>query len=271
MAELAVRCPLDECNLHNDLGRHPMGAKAWQSFGFSEWRFWDLELVEPRTKLQQQLRVEAGADFAGEDEIIPIEVSHEQCAETDAAALRIRESSNDEFLCGLALHLQPVRRAAVLVRWCAALCDHSFPSFPASTLPGVVVRNFWNVRQRRTEREVVKQCASSVERQAHHGTAVEPEDVEYVISDSASRIPRGLAVKDYVTYRKLGDCLGDGRVVLRQPVTRIKLHIAAILERKHADSIQLTLEDPLGPGETFLGQRCCHWHNPFWERCWFLV
>ena len=47
---------------------------------------------------------------------VPIEVSHQQRAETDAAALRIRESANDEFLRRLALHLQPVRRAAVLVR-----------------------------------------------------------------------------------------------------------------------------------------------------------
>src|SRR5215467_10944735 len=116
MAQLAVCGPLDERNLHDDFGSHPVCANARQSFGFREWRVWDLELVQPSTKRQQQFRVEAGADFAGEDEIILIEVAYEQRAETDAAALRICESANDEFLSGLALHLQPMRRAAVLVR-----------------------------------------------------------------------------------------------------------------------------------------------------------
>src|SRR5262245_1610898 len=116
MTQLAVCGPLDKRNLHDDFGSHPVCANARQSFGLRERRVWDLELVQPNTKLQQQFCVEARADFAGEDEIIPIEVAYEQRAETDAAALRIRESADDEFLSGLALHLQPMRRAVVLVR-----------------------------------------------------------------------------------------------------------------------------------------------------------
>src|SRR5215510_11898310 len=115
MAQLAVRGPLDECNLDDDFGQDPMCTNAWQSFSFRERRFRDLELVQPRTKLQQQPGVEAGADFAGKDEIVTIEVPHEQRTKTDAAALRIRESANDEFLSSLALHLQPMRRATVFV------------------------------------------------------------------------------------------------------------------------------------------------------------
>jgi hypothetical protein len=116
MAQLAMCRPLDERNLHHDFGSHPVCANARQSFGLRKGRLWDLELVQPSTKLQQQFRVEAGADFAREDEIIPIEVAYEQRAETDPAALWIRESANDKFLSGLALHLQTVRRAAMLVR-----------------------------------------------------------------------------------------------------------------------------------------------------------
>src|SRR6266571_8328478 len=116
MAQLSMHGPFDEGSLHDDFRQHPMCTKARQPFGFRERRFRDLELVEPRTQVQQQLRVEAGADFAGKDEIIPIEIPHEQRAETDTAAPWIRESANDELLRSLALHLQPVRRAAVLVR-----------------------------------------------------------------------------------------------------------------------------------------------------------
>src|SRR4030095_739582 len=115
MPQLAVRGPLDERNLHDDFGSHPVCTNARQSFGFRERRVRDLEPVQPRTKLQQQFRVEAGADFASEDEIISIEIAHEQRSEAYAAALRIRESAHDEFLSILALHLQPMRRATVLV------------------------------------------------------------------------------------------------------------------------------------------------------------
>src|SRR5262245_37165638 len=116
MAQLAMCRPLDERNLHDDFGSHPVCANARESFALREWGVRDFEVVQPSTKFQQQFRVEARADFTGEDEIIPIEVAYEQRAETDAAALRIRESADDEFLSSLALHLQPMRRAAVLVR-----------------------------------------------------------------------------------------------------------------------------------------------------------
>src|SRR5213596_3796808 len=52
-----------------------MCANPWQPFGLRERRFRNRELVQPRTQVQQQLRVEAGANFAGEDEIIRVEVT----------------------------------------------------------------------------------------------------------------------------------------------------------------------------------------------------
>src|SRR2546428_223587 len=114
MAQLTVHSPFDEGYLHNNFGQDPMCANTWQPFRFREGRLRDFEFVQPRAQVQQELRVETGADFAGKDEIIPIEVPHEQRAETDAAALRIRESADDKLLRSLALHLQPVRRAAML-------------------------------------------------------------------------------------------------------------------------------------------------------------
>src|SRR5262249_25594346 len=99
-----------------DFRPDPMCANAWQSLGFGERRIRDLKLVEPSTQVQQQLRVEARADFAGKDEIIPIEVPDKQRAETDTTALWIGESANDKLLRRFAFHLQPVRRTPVFVR-----------------------------------------------------------------------------------------------------------------------------------------------------------
>ena len=88
---------------------------------------------------RSSLRIETRADLAGEDEVVAIEIADEQRAQADAAALRIGESADDEFLRRLALHLQPVRRAAVLVGRVAAFRDHAFPSFAAGALPRLVV------------------------------------------------------------------------------------------------------------------------------------
>ena len=98
MPQLAVHRPLGERDLHDDLRPHPVRAQARQAVGLRERRRRDFELVEPRAQLEQQLGVEARADLAGEHEISPVEVADEQRAEADAAALRIGEAADDEFL-----------------------------------------------------------------------------------------------------------------------------------------------------------------------------
>ena len=75
-----------------------------------------LDRVETVSKVEQHLRVEAGADLSGKHQIGPVVVADEQRAEPDARALWIGEAADDEFLRELALHLQPVLRAAMLVR-----------------------------------------------------------------------------------------------------------------------------------------------------------
>ena len=71
----------------------------------------------------------------GEDEVVALEVADEQRAEADARALRIGEAADHELLRRLALHLQPVRRAAVLVRRVAPLRDDALPALAARALP----------------------------------------------------------------------------------------------------------------------------------------
>ena len=95
--------------------------------------------IEARAQVEQQLRVEAGADLAGKHEVLAFVVADEQRAEADARALRIGKAADDELLRRLALHLQPVLRAAMLVRRAAAFRDHAFPAFAPRAFPRLVV------------------------------------------------------------------------------------------------------------------------------------
>src|SRR5690242_8084764 len=108
--------PLDERHLYHDLRLHPVRAHPRQASRLREWRRRDLQRIELRAQLTQKLRVEAGADFTGEDEVVALVVADEQRAESDASALRVGEAADDELLRRLALHLEPVRRAPMLVR-----------------------------------------------------------------------------------------------------------------------------------------------------------
>ena len=83
-------------DLHDDLRPHPVRAQARQALGLRERRLRDLERVEPRAQVEQQRRVEAGADLPGEARSRPVEVADEQRAEADARALRIGEAADDE-------------------------------------------------------------------------------------------------------------------------------------------------------------------------------
>ena len=115
MAKLAVHRPFDEGDLDDDLRTHPMRAHAWQPDGLRERRLRDLERIQPRAEIQQQLRVETGADLPAKTKSSRLEVAHQQRAEADPYALWVREPANDELLRRFTLHLQPVRRAAMLV------------------------------------------------------------------------------------------------------------------------------------------------------------
>src|SRR5438132_11998317 len=107
MAKLPVHRPLDESDLHDDLGTHPMRAFARQADRSGERRLRDLERIQPRAEVQQQLRIEARADLAREDKVDAalFEVADEQRAKADASALRSGEPADQELLRRLALHL----------------------------------------------------------------------------------------------------------------------------------------------------------------------
>src|SRR5439155_5580075 len=163
MPQLAVHGPLDEGDLHDDLRARPMRAQAGQPLRARERRRRDLDPIEPRAQIEQQLRVEAGADLAGEHEIVLLEIPDEQRAEADASALRIGEAADDELLRRLAFHLQPVRRTPMLVRRVAALRDDAFPALPAGPLPGFLVVQRFDARKGGPERQIAQEAEPLVE------------------------------------------------------------------------------------------------------------
>ena len=60
MPQFAVRRPLDEGDLHDDLGTCPM-RPARQSLTFRERSVWDFEFIETGAEIQEKLRIETRA------------------------------------------------------------------------------------------------------------------------------------------------------------------------------------------------------------------
>ena len=183
MAQLSMDRPFDEARLHDDFRPDPVRAEPWQSLALRERGRWHLEGVELRPKLAQQRRIETGAQLSREHEIVTVEVADEQRTETDARSLRIGEPAHDQLLGRLALHLEPVRRAAVLVPGVAPLGDHALPAFAACALPRPVVFEQRDTAQWTLQRQLAQELTTGVEREPGDVTAVEPHDVEHVIGD----------------------------------------------------------------------------------------
>ena len=82
-----------------------------------------------RVQAVQGLPAEAGADFAGVDELVlGIVVAQQQRAEPGAGPARVGEAADDEFLAGFALELQPVPGPAAAVGRVGALGDDPLPA-----------------------------------------------------------------------------------------------------------------------------------------------
>ncbi len=228
-----------------------MGAQPRQADGFRERRFGNLQRIQTRAKVQQHLRVEASADLAREHQVAAVEVADEQSTEPDPLALRVSETADDQLLARLAFHLEPVRRASMLVLRVAALGNHTFPPFGARALPGLVIVQRLDSSDRRTKVQRFQQCLTLFERQRGDVATVEPQDVEYVIRESPLTAPRagGFPIEDDVVDTAVLHRIDHGRVgafsgSLLRDNSRTS---AAVLESQHADAVELALENPLGP------------------------
>src|SRR6185369_16163683 len=156
--QLAVHRPFDETGLYDDLGTHPV-AVSRQALAFRERRLLDRERVETLAQVEEELRIEARADLAGEEEVGAVVVADQESAKTDARALRIGEAADDELLRGLDLHLEPVLRAPMLVRRPAALGDDAFPSLPPRAIPRPGILQQLDAPHGRVERQRLQQRA----------------------------------------------------------------------------------------------------------------
>ena len=72
-----------KADLHDDLGPHPVRTQSRKALRLRERRLVDLDRIEPRAKIEQQPRVEAGANLPREHEVVALEVADEQRAEAD--------------------------------------------------------------------------------------------------------------------------------------------------------------------------------------------
>src|SRR5688572_1718252 len=129
-------------------------------------------------------------------------MTDEQRAQPQATATRIGEPADDELLARLTLHLQPVRRAAVLIARVSPLGDHALPAFPARTLPGLGLAEPRHDAERGLELQLLQLLAASIERERRQIATVEPQHVEQVIADGAAPIPDAerLSIQDGVAH-----------------------------------------------------------------------
>src|SRR5437762_14122968 len=81
MPQLTVLRPFDERYLNDHLRLHPVRPQLRQPLRSRERRLGNLDAVESRAQLEQQLGVESRADLAGVDEVVSIIVPDEQRAE----------------------------------------------------------------------------------------------------------------------------------------------------------------------------------------------
>ena len=153
------------------------------------------------------MSLEARSDLAREHEVVALEESDEQRAKSDASALAVRESADDELFGQLALHLEPVLRSLVLIRRVEPLRDDAFPTLGARFLPRRSITQLGDATDWLRERECRKKCASLGQRQMRNAPPVDPYDVEDMVG--AVPVPFDFAVENTFVDRQGRDSRRD--------------------------------------------------------------
>src|SRR2546425_11742513 len=130
MPQLAVRGPLGELDLRDQLGADPV--RALIGFDpFAERRLFDLEWLEQLHHPRELFLIEAGAGMSRVDEALAVWIvdAEQQCPEVRARLSRFGPAADDELLLVDDLELAPVGRAlAGLVLRVGVLRDEAFPA-----------------------------------------------------------------------------------------------------------------------------------------------
>ena len=151
-------------------------------------------------------------------------VADEQRAQADACALRIGEPADDELLRRLALHLQPVLRAPMLVRRAAALGDHALPALAPGPLPRLRVVDQLDAPHRRPQGQRAAAAHGAPRAAAPSRPARSARGCRR--RDTLPGHPRPPRRRGSLVDRQRRDGRGEGRQVLRQPVARVQPHVA---------------------------------------------
>ena len=103
---------------------------------------------------------------------------------------------------------------------------------------------------------------SLVERQQRNIAAIEPQQVENVISD-AIPAPGNFAVEDDLSYGQTLQRLPKRGAILRETIAGQQAYIVSPAKGDDPDSIKLAFKDPPRPGKAFLGEGRPHRFDPF--------
>src|SRR3954470_18649620 len=132
MAELAVRGPLAESDLRDELRFHPVRAFPREAELAGDRRRLALQRLQLSEEHVEVLALETGADLAAVLECAVLVVRDEERAEILPASRGVGPSDDDDLLVEDALELQPVPRPRADVGRGEALRDQAFPSAFAS-------------------------------------------------------------------------------------------------------------------------------------------
>src|SRR6185369_2255928 len=157
VTKFAMCGPFDKTDFDDDLRFDPVRAQSRETDGFGERRFRNLEVVQLCAQIKQQLRIKTGANPARKNELAVFIMTDEQRAESNTLALRISKTADDKVVRQLALHFQPLFRAAMLVDRAAPFCDHAFPTFTLRAFPRRGLVNYSHALQRFTKGQLGEQ------------------------------------------------------------------------------------------------------------------
>jgi hypothetical protein len=95
-----------------------------------------------------------------------------------------------------------VGRATVLVGRVPSLGDHALPALPLCALPGFWIVQSLHQPQWRFQRQTREKRATSLERHERQVTAIEPQDVEEVVTQFSAPVPNAecFAIEDHVVH-----------------------------------------------------------------------
>ena len=136
MTKLSIARPFGELNLSDEFRLDPMHIAAGQVGIRRKGTGGNQQRLQSLAEHLQRARIETGSDLSGIFEHAVFKVSDQNRPEHNAAALRIAEAADDEFLAVLALELEPELASSADIWRIGVLGDDALPAVAACLLKG---------------------------------------------------------------------------------------------------------------------------------------